>query len=288
MNKFKHTQKGLSTLLCLLLANICLCQTFSFTDEYNNSLQQFYKEKKSKKTFMGIEITSSVLPKAKIMKIEGKYKLQSHLQSSYDLGLNFLYKISEKTSISTGIHFVVGKWNFFADLPNQDLTPYISDGRKIIENKELWGAFRIPFLLEKKINSKKWNSMLIRAGINLRYSGLMIDEGIEASIIDANGGKIDFFNSKFSGNNKYKPWLTFLAGGGKIFSLKNKNFLFICLQADISGTYFYTGTYEITIPNQPIATGTYKINGTSLGLSVQYIFTGYNKRLVKSYQKKGF
>jgi len=49
------------------------------------------------------------------------------------------------------------------------------------------------------------------------------------------------------------------------------------VQADISPTYFLEGNYEFTIPNKPVTSGTYKISGSSLGLSVQYIFTGKNK-----------
>lgn len=289
MNKLKLTQKGQTTLLCLLIANICSSQTTAIEGHESSPIQNFRKEKKINKTTMSIEIISSILPKAKITRKEGKYKLQSYLQSSYDLGLNFIYEANKSTSISTGIHFVVGKWNFFKNFPPQDLLPYITDGKKMLESKGLWGAFRFPFLFEKKIDSKKNSSLILKTGINIRYSGLMLDLGIGGGgYYDQNGQMISIFSGDFSGDNNYKPWITFLVGGGKVFSLKNKNILSICLQADISGTYFYIGTYEITIPNQPVSTGTYKINGTSLGLSVQYIFAGENKRIIRSYEKKGF
>jgi hypothetical protein len=287
MNKFNKTQKGLQTLLCLLLTNICFSQTAYIGDNGFSSIQNSSKEKNRKKSTMAIEISSYILPKARIIKTSGNYKLQSRLQSAYDIGVNFIYTASERTAISYGIHYIVGKRNFDLNVPSEDVRQFNSDGRSLLDDKELWGAFRFPILIEKKIDSKKWGEMLIKAGLSIRYSGLMTDLRIAGGgYYDQNNQLISIFSGDFSGDNNYKPWLTFIAGGGKIFSLKNKNILAVCLQADISGTYFYTGTYEITIPNQPIATGTYKISGTSLGLSVQYIFTGENKRLIRMYEKE--
>ena len=181
--------------------------------------------------------------------------------------------------ISSGLHFVVGKRNFFANIPSGDINNW--DGRNIIEDKELWGSFRIPLLVEKKLNYKNKSAISIKAGLNFRYSGLMIDEGIGGSIADSNNNWIDIFNAELSARNNGKPWVTFLAGVSKSIILDNKNILSISLQADVSTTYFLKSNYEITIPNQPVTRGTYKINGTSLGLSVQYVFTGANKQLVK-------
>ena len=41
-------------------------------------------------------------------------------------------------------------------------------------------------------------------------------------------------------------------------------------------------SFNRLIPNKPVTSGTYKINGSSVGLSVQYVFTGTNKQIVKS------
>jgi hypothetical protein len=289
MNKFKITQKGLIVLLCLLIANFCKGQQAAIENNNKAQIPDFRKKEKKKKTAMGIEISSAVLPKAKIIRASGNYKLQSRLQSSYDIGINFIRSISTNTSLSAGIHFVVGKRNFYLNVPDNDVSQFRVDGLLIVEDKELWGAFRFPILIERKLDSKKWGKVLIKGGLSIRYSGLMPDLRIAGGgVYGPNNQLISIFSGDFSGNNNYKPWITFIVGGGKVFSLKNKNILSLCIQADISGTYFYSGNYEITIPNQPISTGIYKVNGTSLGLSVQYVFTGENKRIVRSYQKKGF
>jgi hypothetical protein len=80
------------------------------------------------------------------------------LQSSYDLGINYIHYLNKSLSISTGLHFIVGKRNFFADIPSEDINNW--DGRNIIEDKELWGSIRIPLLIEKKLPGKKLNGGL--------------------------------------------------------------------------------------------------------------------------------
>jgi hypothetical protein len=237
-----------------------------------------------KKNNLGIEIIASVLPNAKITKEEGKYELKSRLQSSYDLGINYLHSLNKSLLISTGLHFIIGKRNFFANIPSRDINNW--DGRNIIEDKDLWGSFRIPLLIEKKLNYKKTSVISVKTGFNFRYSGLMQDESIGGAIIDSNNQVIDIFNAELLRRNNGKPWVTFLTGMSKSIILNNKNILSVGLQADVSTTYFLKGNYEITIPNQPITRGTYKINGTSLGLSVQYIFTGGNKQIIKPTKNK--
>lgn len=249
------------------------------------------KKKQFKSTNFSIEIAASILPKAKIRTEEGNYQMKSHLQSSYDIGINIRHRFKADLLIFTGFHMIVGKRNFFAIIPAEDLPGYSPGYPDLyIEDKELWGSMRIPLLLEKGISFKNKSMLFVRTGINLRYSGLMPDLliGGGGGIIDSNGQVVSIFSASFSGNNDHKPWITFLAGLGKEFELDNHNKLSVSLLADISTTYFYKGNYEITIPNKPITRGTYKINGTSLGLSVQYIFTGYNKRLVRGYEKKAF
>ena len=269
-------------LLLFLFFQVAATSFGQLASDKNDSIKAHVlleKEELGKKNHFGIEITASMLPKATIQKQEGKYELKSRLQSSYDLGINYLHSINKSLSISAGLHLIVGKRNFFANIPSEDINNW--NGQNLIERKALWGAFRIPLLLEKKIYTKKTKQVSIKTGINFRYSGLMLDEDY---------GVINIFNAQLSARNNGKPWITFLAGISKSMILDNKNILAVTLQADISTTYFLKANYEFTIPNQPVTTGTYKINGTSLGLSVQYIFTGSNKQFVqskKTYQTRG-
>src|SRR5215204_12004 len=249
--------------LCLHLTKICFCQTVdtkSISDGQNETRQNNF----------GVEVIASILPPAKITMQQGKYILKSHLQSSYDLGINYLRYLNKSLSISTGLHFIVGKRNFFINIPSSDLTNSNPSGL-LIEQKELWGSLRIPLLLEKKISNKR-NPFSIKTGLNFRYSGLMSDESFVGIRYDSNNRPTEVFNAEISARNNGKPWITFLGGLSKSILLNNKNVLSIGVQADISTTYFLEGNYEITIPNKPVTSGTYKISGSSVGLSFQYIF----------------
>ena len=267
LNCFIYRKRLLTVFLALItksgLGQTSPTQTFSLNDSL-----------KFKKSNFSIEVVASILPKAKITGNEdSKYHLKSHLQSSYDLGINYIRYLSEYLSISTGLHFIVGKRNFFADIPSEDINNW--DGRNIIEDKELWGSIRVPLLIEKKLAGKKLNWWSIKAGLNLRYSGLMSDESNEYILVYP--PPVSIFNSEISATNNGKPWITFLGGLSKSILLNNKNVLSLGVQADLSPTYFLEGNYEFTIPNKPVTSGTYKISGSSVGLSVQYIFTGTNK-----------
>lgn len=266
--------KSFLAIVGILFSQFSFCQSSPAIDtSVSTKLAGFTKGN------LSIELMASVLPKANISRDGGKYHLKSLLQSSYDLGINYIYNINRKWNITTGLHFVVGKRNFYMDLPVGDAGPSYPDmgGPRFIEDKELWGSFRIPLLVERKLITPKKRVMAIRAGINFRYSGLMLDESIGGSIIGPGGNPSpDIFTADFPAYKK--PWFTFLAGVSRQFVLRNSNILAVGLNADISFTYFMKGNYAITIPTQPVTTGVYKINGSGLGLSVSYVFTGSNKK----------
>ncbi len=247
----------------------------SLSQEFNDKLSI-----KSKKSSLGIESTVSILPRATIRKEQGKYKLKSAFQSSYDLGLNYRSSVGQHINLITGLHFVIGKRNWFLSVPSEDMPPNVN-GLGLIEDKALWGSFRIPLLIEKELAKSK---LQIRAGLNLRYSGLMPEEEDGSPTFDSSIGYN--FHAELSARNNGKPWITFLGGVWKSFVLDNQNILAIGLQADMSTTYFLRSDYEIDIPYQPFSRGTYKISGSGLGLSVQYIFTGTNKQLSKSQKNR--
>lgn len=260
---------------------------FEGYSQSSNSVETQLGEKRNqpqRKTYLGIEINAGVMPKAIIRRYEGDYKLISRIQSSYDLGINFIWNFKNAISLITGIHFTVGKRNFFAKIPNSDLPGSFGAGTNLlIESKDLWGCMRLPVLIEKKIKFGNNSDFYGRLGVNLRYSGFMADESFVSAIRDQNNQRFEVFNASFSASNQGRPWITFLLGGSRYFSLDNKNLLVVGLNTDVSPVSFFKGRYEFTIPNKPVSSGTYQIHGTSISLSVQYVFTGYNKRKVKEY-----
>jgi len=285
MHNTTQYQKGFLTLLVFSFTKFSFCQLpFTKSDTISYVSARSNREKVPKKSNFNIEFTASVLPPAKITKDQGNYRLRSHLQSSYDFGFNYHYNLNKDWLISTGVHFILGRRNFLAFIPGPDMPGYSSDqGAPLIWDKEVWGAVKVPFLIEKKFSSKKIGLLSLKAGLGVRYSGFMLDESVGSAVIDSNNQVIDIFNSSFSVNNNKRPWVTFLAGISKLFILDNYNILSVGIQADISSIYFYKGNYAITIPGQPITSGTYKISGSSLGVSVAYTFTGTNKVLARKY-----
>jgi hypothetical protein len=282
-NCLKHTKNWL-VFLTLLITKASFSQNPTTKDSLVN-FSPLNKEKTIlKRGNLSLEMIASVLPQAKITRDAGKYKLHSRLQSSYDIGINYLYNLNKSLILKTGFHFVVGKWNFFANIPSEDINNW--DGRNIIEGKELWGTIRIPLQIEKKLPSKKENPAYVNAGIAIRYSGLMTDIGFGSTLLGSNNQNTNIFNADFVITNSYKPWITFLAGISRRFILRNYNILSVGLNADISTTNFLKGTYAITIPNQPVTSGSYSINGSALSLSAGYIFTGANKKLIPKHNKK--
>ena len=108
-----------------------------------------------KKKSLSVEIISSILPKAKITRNEGSYMLQSRLQSAYDFGINYVYNFSRNLLISSGFHIILGKRNFYANIPSEDLIRYNLSGQLLIEDKAIWKSIRIPVIVEKKIWPKR-------------------------------------------------------------------------------------------------------------------------------------
>src|SRR5262249_1921124 len=145
-------------------------------------------------------------------------------QLAYEAGLNYIYDLNNNFFFSIGLHGVIGKWMFFADIPSKDLSAYNLDGNSIIWDKEIWGAIKIPVSLEKKIIDKEKGSLSFRAGLSVNYSGFVPDLRMNGGgIIDSNNHVIQIFSASFSENNHYKPWINFLAALSQSFLLKNQN-----------------------------------------------------------------
>jgi hypothetical protein len=278
INIFTHYQKSTFTLLIVVIAKCSAAQVNSIGDGTNKG--------KLDRSDFSINLSVSVLPPAKITRDQGNYRLQSKLQSAYELGFNYIFNANKTLSFKTGVTAVLGRWNFYSKIPDDDLPGYSSaTGAPLIWSKDVWGAVKLPLIFEQKFKTNRLGSMAVNAGLSLRYSGFNSDLGIGGAVLDSNFQTIYIFDSDFSMNNKNKLWTTFLIGISKLVHLKNYNVLSLGLQADISGTNFLIGNYQITIPGQPVTSGTYSVNGSSVGISVAYTFTGTNKRLVRKYVK---
>jgi hypothetical protein len=233
---------------------------------------------------ISVEITGAILPKARINNIEGNYTLNSKLQSSFSLGLDYDFGALHSWIFESGIHINLTKRNFFLLIPDSDLDGYPpSEGAPQIEDKEVYFKITMPFIVKKIFQFNRKGFWDINGGIKLNYSGFSTDEGIGSSIADTSFQSTNIFYGEFTSNNGKKPWLTFTVGLSRSLWLDNENILTVGLFSEFSGTDYLYGEYEITIPNKPISKGTLAVSGSCLGMTVRYTFTGLNRKFVKSH-----
>lgn len=241
---------------------------------------------KVKRGQFGIEIIGSILPKANISQSTSDYRLRSVFQSSYELGFNKIYSINSVLYLSTGIHVIIGKYNYFMDLPEADMRQYnIFHGNRFLEGKHLWQTIKVPLIITKRFAKSKNSQRLIAAGIAVRYSGFMTDFISVGGFFDTSGQNIRYFEGRWSPDNNGRPWTSIMISTGKALFLDNKNQVLINLVLDVSLKNFFRGDYSIAMPGKPVTTGKYTLAGSGLGVSIQYVFTGENKRLIRKYEK---
>ena len=161
------------------------------------------------------------------------------------------------------------------------------DAPPLIYYKEVYNRLVVPVVAVKRIKFRERGFWDIQGGIKINYSGFSSDEGIGMSIADSSFQFTSIFDSEFKSNNNGKPWLSFSLGGSRNLYLKNYNQLRIQLFAEFTQTHFVKGNYQITVPSKPLTIGTYSIKGSCIGLSVEYVFTGYNRKFVKQFINKG-
>jgi hypothetical protein len=231
---------------------------------------------------VSIFLSSSVLPKANIHTKEGDYHLNSKLSSNFGVGINYTIRNGATLAFQSGIHFNVLVNNYYLLIPDSDLGGYIStNGFPQIDINDAYARLTLPVRIIHDLYKNDryvWN---VNGGINIHYNGFLVDRGISVSLADSNYQYTRIFSSEFDGANKGKPWLSYVLSSSVAFNLKNKDQIRVLLIADLSTTNFLKGEYQITIPNKPVTLGTYSITGSSLGLSVEYVFTGYNRRYAR-------
>ena len=226
-----------------------------------------------KQNKIGIQIKGCVLPKANINTLEGKYQLQSRIQSAFSAGVTYQPNPNNAWDVSTGLQLELTNWNFFIHIPDSDLNGYLStEGAPQIENKEVHFKIALPVQVVHQFGNGDHGSFGSKAGIKINYSGFSPDESITTWIADTNFNFTKIFHGEFKSDNNKKPWVSFLVSVFKSFYLKNNHQLSIELGIEYSDTRFIKGDYEIILPNKPITRGAYSVTGSSVGLGIQYHF----------------
>ena len=131
----------------IVLIIFLLCYAIIGRSQDPTSLKKSPKIKQ--KNLIGIELSGSILPKATINRLGGIYQLESNLQSSYDLGIIYTIFQNADLRLISGLHFVIGKRNYYATIPASDFpSPMNITNDLYIEDKFTWSRFRIPVVLK--------------------------------------------------------------------------------------------------------------------------------------------
>lgn len=250
-----------------------MCQINAARSQVQNKSELRYLLVTGNKGKLGIEMSGAVLPKATITKNEGNYDLRSHIQSCYDVGILYFHIIDSTSKLISGLHFVVGKWNYFAFIPAADFPSNMNITNELyLEHKYLWNKFRVPLIFEKTIFKKNRRPLMnLSVGVDLSFFPFEVNfEGERHVVLGSNNQAIKVLETVIFRTNNKKPWINFLVGLSKNFT-KRKNVV-IGIEANFSSTNFMDGTYVFTVPGKPQTSGNYRINGTGYALKAQYIF----------------
>lgn len=242
--------------------------------------------------YSGSHFSLSLIPhltqKAKTTRNTGTYAIGSSNMEGLEVGANYHINFSKSYSLLIGLHGGASGRNHRLFIPKEDYTPQLE------HDVDDWGVMTrvfdfylsAPVLVEKRWQHRGNNYWNLNAGVNVRY--YPEDIGDESAYLqaDVNGQMVKVFSLDATVGNELKPWLNYNLGGGYSWLLGNNNFLRLNLLANFSPVKMVRGGYQINVTGKEPTTGTYSANLSYLGLSVNYIFTGSNKRLRKLYEKE--
>lgn len=239
-------------------------------------------------SWFGFYLSPYSTEKGKPVRQSGPYSMGASNVGGIEAGGNYFINFNKDYSLIVGAHIGFSGRNFKLFIPKSDFTPNLQDdidfrGRL---TKDYAIYLSAPIWFEKRWAAKNNSTWNADAGINIRFDP---DEAIyiyDYGGLDVNSQYVPVLDLEGWVGNNLKPWINFNIGGGYSFFLSNYNFLRINLLANFSATKVVNFNYTIDVTGKPQSTGTYSANLSYVGLSISYIFTGTNKRLLKLYQEK--
>lgn len=230
-----------------------------------------------------LSLTPHLANKAGINNSSGPYLMKSSFVGGLEFGVNRHSNLNNNFAIIIGLHLGTSGRNYLLNIPKEDFNPprqynYIDNGTI---SREFDFYFSAPILLEMRLfnNSKNfWNGLI---GLNIRYSLSNYSETTMSYIEDSNNQLLKILEMELEVGNNSRPWLNYNLGGGYNWLLKRNNILRANLLFNYSAKKLVRGTYDITVPNQPLSKGNYSVDQSYLGIRISYILTGTNKRLAK-------
>jgi len=273
---------------CIFFYCIALLHSFG---QNNNLIKENISKVLFKNNYFGFYLSPYIAHKGNPVRQSGAYSMSASNLPGIELGANYFINFNKTYSLIVGAHAGFSGRNFELFISKSDFTPNLQNDINfrggITKYNDLY--LSVPLWVERRWIGKKNSTWDIDAGINVRFDP---DEEIyrygDASYggLDVNGQFEPVLSMEGWAGNNLKPWLNYNVGGGYSFFLSNYNFLRINLIANFSATKVVNFNYTIDVTGKPQSTGTYSANLSYMGLSISYIFTGANRRLLKLYEKK--
>ena len=225
--------------------------------------------------------------KAKTIRQSGPFALGAAHDLGIEAGGNYFINFSNNYTLITGAHVGFSGRNFKLFISKGDFTPNLQDNINFMgrPTKDYAIYLSVPMWIERRWPGNKNNTWNVDAGINLRFEPDDAFYFYDFGGIDINGQYNQVLKMDGEVGNNLKPWLNYNISGGYSMFLSNYNFLRINLLANFSATKIVNFNYTIDVTGKPQSTGTYSSNLSYIGLSINYILTGTNKRLVKLYER---
>jgi hypothetical protein len=224
--------------------------------------------------------------KAKIVKESGEYSIKSTKVAGVEGGANFFINFNKNYSIITGIHAGASGRNLGIFISKSDFDPALKKDLNVpfAFGKDYAFYLSAPVWFEKRWVRPNFNHWNADIGVNIRYhpGDVLFDYFVAEENVNDQTNTVLLMDG-LVGNN-IKPWINYNIAGGYSWFLSNYNFLRLNLIANFSATKIVKFTYSIDVSGKPQSFGTYSSNLSYVGLSLSYILTGANKRLLKFYQ----
>jgi len=272
--------------ILFLLISFCLhsrAQVTAFNlGEVHGTLNQDILDLMYSHSHLGIGGYLTLCEKANVTKTSGNYKMGASPQLGFGLQINYSYNINTKWSLVSGIYGNACGWNYLLTIPGKDIDSslhedYVDNGAAS-RDKNLF-YITLPLEVQKRWWTKNLLTCLfanLGAGLNWSFSR---DDNFTEQIFLPGREPIQVLQMNLSLNNKGKPWISLQGGAGCDWVLSNMNMISVNLNFCLSFSKVADGTYQITVPGQPVTMGNYSVTTTHIGLGLNYIFTRTKKKL---------
>jgi hypothetical protein len=238
-------------------------------------------------SYFDFYLSPYISQKAETLKQSGSYPLNASKSSGLEAGGNYFINFNKIYSIIVVAHVGYSGRNFKLFISKSDFDPNLKNNINFNGplSKDFDLYMSVPVWIEKRWITKNNTAWNLDAGINIRFDPNPAIYSYDFGGFDIKGNYVPVLNMQGPAGNNEKPWLNYNIAAGYSLFLSNYNFIRINLIGNFSTTKVINFNYTINVTGKDETTGSYSTNLSYIGLSISYILTGTNKRLLLHYQQ---